>query len=143
MASEAAPAAAEACLAVRRAASLAIAIAACCVASACFRGSPDPVAIAWSLTDANTTAATRVRVTLRDSRGPLSGATLTLEGHMSHPGMAPLVAAVTETTAGVYEGHLRFTMTGDWTLVVTGSLPDGTRLTEQQRFEIRGAPPAA
>ncbi len=72
---------------------------------------------------------------------PLRGASLTLEGHMSHPGMAPVLAAVDETTAGRYEGRLRTMMAGDWTLVLSGALADGTRVTWQRQIEISGAAP--
>ena len=75
-------------------------------------------------------AATRGTVTLRDGAGrPVRGATLQVQGFMSHPGMAPLVAAATERGDGIYEVTLQFTMAGDWTLRVAGALPDGPRLT--------------
>jgi hypothetical protein len=50
---------------------------------------------------------------------------------MSHPGMTPVVTTVTEGAAGEYEARMHFSMAGDWTLVLTGELPDGSRLTRQ------------
>jgi hypothetical protein len=74
---------------------------------------------------------TSVRITLRDAdRNPIDGAHLQLEAHMSHPGMRPVVASAIERVEGVYEAQLRFTMTGDWVLVLTGTMRDGTRVTE-------------
>jgi hypothetical protein len=55
---------------------------------------------------------------------------------MSHPGMAPVTAAVVERGEGVYEAALRFTMGGDWILVVSGTLRDGTPFSKQ--IEING-----
>jgi len=48
---------------------------------------------------------------------------------MAHPGMAPVIAAATENEAGVYEATLELTMPGSWTIVASGTLPDGRRLT--------------
>jgi hypothetical protein len=44
---------------------------------------------------------------------------------MSHPGMAPVAATVTERPDGIHDVYVRFTMAGDWILHVTGTLPDG------------------
>ena len=72
------------------------------------------------------------RISLHDSaRNPVVGATLHLEGQMSHPGMAPVVSDVIERGGGIYEARLRLTMEGDWTLVLTGELADGGRITKQ------------
>ncbi len=72
---------------------------------------------------------TTVRVTLDDGHGPLRGATVQVEAHMSHPGMAPLVVETRETAAGTYTARIPFSMAGEWTLVATGALPDGRRMT--------------
>lgn len=81
-------------------------------------------------------------VTLRDGRErPVLGAHLEFRGFMSHPGMAPIVAAAAERADGVYEGRLRLSMVGDWIIVVTGSLPDGRTLT--RRIDIDGVQPPA
>jgi YtkA-like len=72
----------------------------------------------------------RVSLVGQDARG-IPGATLRLEGHMSHAGMAPVVTDALDKGDGVYEASLRFTMAGDWVLVVTGALPGGARITKQ------------
>jgi hypothetical protein len=54
--------------------------------------------------------------------------------------MAPVVAHVSERGDGVYEARMQFTMTGDWTLVLTGELSDGRRITKQ--LEVTAVAPA-
>jgi hypothetical protein len=96
-------------------------------------------AITWSLDPAPPITGTPlvVRMTLRDRDGtPISGARLRLEGMMSHPGMAPVIAGVTERGKGEYEAPLQFTMAGDWILLVTGELPGGMPITKQ--IEVNG-----
>jgi predicted hotdog family 3-hydroxylacyl-ACP dehydratase len=85
-------------------------------------------------------AATLATLTLRDrARRPVRGATLQIEGFMSHPGMAPLIATVAERSDGVYEADVRFTMAGDWILLVTGRLPDGRKI--ERRLDVQNARP--
>ncbi len=77
------------------------------------------------------------RLTLRDAaQQPVTGARLRLEGLMSHPGMAPLSAALVERGNGEYDAPLTFTMAGDWILLVTGELADGKTIKKQ--IELNG-----
>jgi YtkA-like len=79
----------------------------------------------------------RVELDVLDASGRrIPAARLRLEGHMTHPGMAPVVADVRERPAGGYEADLSFSMAGDWVLLVTGDLPDGRRLRRQ--FDVPG-----
>jgi hypothetical protein len=108
------------------------------------RNAPDAVRIAWTLEPSPPIAGTPivVRLTLRDrDQKPVTGARLRLEGLMSHPGMAPVTAAVTEKGNGDYEAPLQFTMAGDWVLLVSGELPDG--MPFQQQIEINGVRPTS
>jgi hypothetical protein len=68
------------------------------------------------------------RLAVRDATGPLRGARLRVEAHMSHPGMTPLLVDAAERPDGHYEVPLRFTMAGDWTLHVTGTVAGGRPL---------------
>ena len=52
------------------------------------------------------------------------GATLSVEGHMTHSGMAPVVVPAVDQGDGSYKVVLRFTMAGDWVLTLKGTLPD-------------------
>jgi hypothetical protein len=82
------------------------------------------------------------RLTLRGpAKQAITGARLRLEGHMSHPGMAPVLSAMTERGPGSYEAPLEFTMAGDWILIVTGDLPGLGRITRQ--IEVVGVRPAS
>ena len=63
---------------------------------------------------------------LRDATGAsIHGATVTIEGNMSHPGMPPSLAEAKETTPGIYRADLDLTMAGDWIVQVDAHLADG------------------
>jgi hypothetical protein len=114
---------------------------ACAVAS-CGRAESS-IAVSWSLEPAPPASGreTIAQVTLTDAAGqPVPGARLQIEGHMSHPGMAPITTRLTELADGRYEGRVQFSMAGDWILVVTGELADGTRIDRQ--LEVAGVRPA-
>ena len=67
-----------------------------------------------------------VTVTLTDSGGaPISGASVELEGNMSHAGMVPVLGRAAEVAPGRYQAELEFTMAGDWFILVRAELPDG------------------
>lgn len=67
---------------------------------------------------------------------PISGASVRLEATMTHPGMAPAIAAAEETAPGRYEAGLSLSMAGDWLLIVQAELPDGRIL--QRQHDLRG-----
>jgi hypothetical protein len=124
---------------------IACSLAAACAAPGCDvhwdreRESGEAVSVSWTLDPSPPLAGTSlvVRLTLRDhEQKPITGARLRLEGLMSHPGMAPVTADVTERGNGDYEAPLQFTMAGDWVLVVTGELPGGGQINKQ--IEING-----
>jgi hypothetical protein len=69
---------------------------------------------------------------LSDAGGqPISGATVEIEGNMSHAGMAPVFAQAIEKEPGQYEAPLEFTMGGDWFILAKVTLPDGRHLERQ------------
>jgi YtkA-like len=67
---------------------------------------------------------------------PVAGAHITLEGDMSHPGMAPVFGETNEIAPGHYQGRLQFVMPGDWVVLVHARLANGKRLERQ--IEVRG-----
>lgn len=113
-----------------------IAAAVACVAAAGCDDGPATanVAVTVAVAPAPPQAAAEsiARVTLRDAQGrPVRGARVQIEAHMPHPGMAPVVADAAERGDGIYEARLQFTMAGDWILVATGELADGSRIVPQ------------
>lgn len=121
-------------------------LACCCLAIACGR---DARAVngTWTTEPAPpvTGVATLVRLALQNERGrPLGGATLVLEAHMPHPGMAPITAAMQEREAGAYEARIQLSMAGPWVLVAAGALADGSRITSEYKtaaVQPSGEPP--
>jgi hypothetical protein len=69
----------------------------------------------------------------------VSGAQVSLEGNMSHAGMAPTFGQAAEVAPGSYRGTLEFSMAGDWVISVTARLSDGRQV--EQQFEIKGVRP--
>jgi hypothetical protein len=70
---------------------------------------------------------------------PAPGAQLQVEGHMSHPGMAPVVARAEDLGQGRYRAEFTFTMAGDWSLMVSGRLADGRAV--EHRIDVAGVRP--
>lgn len=74
---------------------------------------------------------------LTDADGSLvQGADVRVEGNMNHAGMKPSFADLEETEPGRYTGTLRFTMGGDWFLLVQAEMPDGE--TVELRRDVPG-----
>ncbi|MFO7302219.1 MAG: FixH family protein [Acidobacteriota bacterium] len=73
-----------------------------------------------------------VRLEVAEASVPLlDAAALELEGHMTHPGMAPEVARLVEDAPGRYRARIRITMAGEWVLLVTGRLANGRPVREE------------
>jgi hypothetical protein len=76
-----------------------------------------------------------------DSGRPVSGASVRLEGDMSHAGMSPVFGEAKESEPGLYRAALGFTMAGDWVVLVHLTLPDGRKVERQ--FDVKGVQQAA
>lgn len=102
------------------------------LAGACGAPRTDDITSSWTLDPSTPTTREPMRLVLalRDARGqPVRGAKLQMAVRMAHPGMAPLVADAIEEPPGSYTGTFQLTMTGDWTVVASGTLADGRRIT--------------
>jgi hypothetical protein len=103
------------------------------LAGACGASSrTDDVTSNWTLDPSTPTSRQPMHLVLalRNRAGePVRGATLQMAAHMAHPGMAPLVADAVEDPPGSYTATFQFTMNGDWTIVASGTLADGRRIT--------------
>ena len=84
----------------------------------------------------------RLVVTLSGaSVATLNQATVSVVGHMTHPGMTPIVAPVTRTEPDIYEAAVDFTMPGSWLLVATVRFPDGRRLESKVPVQVQPRQP--
>jgi len=120
-----------------RAASMTLLAAGLTIAACSGRATP-AANLSWTLTPPSPAVGpATLTMSLRDRAGrALSGGRVRVEGHMSHPGMTPVVADAAEQTPGVYSASFTFTMPGDWVLAVSATLPDGRRV--EQRIEVPG-----
>jgi len=77
---------------------------------------------------------------LADSDGKrVTGAKIVLEADMSHAGMSPVFAEVSEAEPGRYLSHLEFPMAGDWVVLLHITLPGGKKLERQ--IDVKGVRP--
>lgn len=86
----------------------------------------------------------RLSITLKTVDGkPVVGAkNVQVEGTMTHAGMQPVLATAVEQGNGVYVvDQFRFTMAGDWVVIVRGTLPDGRAFETQT--PVNGVKPAS
>jgi hypothetical protein len=82
-----------------------------------------------------------ITINMKDgSEKPIAGATVKLEGNMSHAGMSPVLAEAKEIGPGRYQANMKLTMAGDWDVLVLLTLPDGSEA--DQEFEIKNVAPA-
>jgi len=121
---------------------LAVALAGC--VAACGRTAPAAeVRVEWTLTPTPPAVGPAILVVrCVDFAGePVRGASLKVEGHMTHPGMTPVLADFVEREAGVYHAAFEFTMSGDWILLVSGTVASGGAVRD--RIEVANVRPAA
>lgn len=122
----------------RNRSALLFALTVCSIAAGCQRAAPAPaLTFEWTLTPAASTSGPSV-LALRvvDAAGqPVRGAHLRVEAQMSHPGMAPIIAPLTETGDGRYQAMVQLTMSGDWILLITGTLATGEAV--DHRIDVR------
>jgi hypothetical protein len=82
----------------------------------------------------------QLTIQVADSQGqPVTDARVTVEGNMTHAGMAPVISdAVTDDADGAADGRYRvpfqFTMLGDWVLTITIQQAGGS--ASEQNIEV-------
>jgi hypothetical protein len=76
-----------------------------------------------------------LRLTTR-SHQPVAGARVQVEGDMSHPGMAPVIADALEIAPGDYRAPLNFSMGGDWVVLFHINLSDGRKF--EREMDLKG-----
>lgn len=78
-----------------------------------------------------------ITLNVKDASGkPVTGARISLEGNMSHPGMVPVFADAREAASGRYLSTMELSMAGDWYVIAHVTLPDSRKLDHQ--LEIKG-----
>jgi hypothetical protein len=71
----------------------------------------------------------------------LRAAAVGVVGHMTHPGMTPVVATVTRRGPDIFDAALDLNMPGDWLLVATVRFPDGRRLERRVPVRVQARQP--
>ncbi|MEO7191565.1 MAG: FixH family protein [Vicinamibacterales bacterium] len=124
----------------------ALALAAALSAVACTRPQPahdDVVVLQLTLTPAaprvGTSALAEVTVRSPGNR-PVTGARMTVDARMLHPGMAPVIEPAVDHGDGRYTAAVYFSMAGSWSISATGTLPDG-RSIDRQLSNVTVRPP--
>lgn len=86
----------------------------------------------------HTVGPAEVTVELKDANdAPIENATIQVEGNMSHAGMVPVISEAHAIGSGRYVTRdFEFTMGGDWFIIVTATLPNGERISQQ--FDVKG-----
>jgi hypothetical protein len=72
-----------------------------------------------------------VNFKLEDASKPVIGARITLEGDMTHAGMAPVFGDAKEVAPGEYQGQLSLNMGGDWVVLTHITLANGKKVEKQ------------
>jgi hypothetical protein len=72
-----------------------------------------------------------VNFKLANASTPLTGAHVSLEGDMTHAGMAPVFGDAKEISPGQYQGRLTLNMGGDWVVLLHITLPGGRKVERQ------------
>lgn len=67
---------------------------------------------------------------------PVVGASIHIQGDMTHAGMSPAIADATEVAPGLYSGQLNLSMAGDWVVISHITLRSGETMVDQ--FDLRG-----
>ena len=73
------------------------------------------------------------------SGAAVTGAQITVEGNMSHAGMAPIFAQAKEIEPGRYRSIMELSMAGDWNVTVHVTWSRNGKI--DHTFEIRGVEP--
>ena len=90
--------------------------------------SPDPATVGGAV----------ITLEVRDADGnSVEGATVEVEGTMTHGGMKPVIVETESLGEGKYATKdFKFTMGGDWVLIVRATLADGS--TAAQQVDLKG-----
>jgi hypothetical protein len=107
------------------------------LSGACRRPDTSDVDVRWTLQpERPAVGPATLTVTLGEAHAAASGTEVRVVGHMTHPGMPPVVATTTRRGPGIYEANMTLTMAGDWVLLVTVQLADGRRV--ERRVDVPG-----
>ena len=90
--------------------------------------SPDPATVGDAV----------ITLEIHDADGnPVEGATIEVEGAMTHAGMKPVIVETKSLGEGKYATqNFTFSMGGDWVIIVRATLADGS--TAAQQVDLKG-----
>lgn len=69
---------------------------------------------------------------------PIDSAALKIRADMTHAGMLPIAASTATGEAGVYRIPVRWTMAGEWIIIVEATLGDGRQATRSFDMTVTG-----
>lgn len=103
----------------------------------CRRPEASEVDVRWTLRpERPAVGPATLTITIGETHAAAGGTEVRVVGHMTHPGMTPVVATTTRRGHGVYDAHVDLNMAGDWVLLVTVQLADGRRV--ERRVDVPG-----
>ena len=75
-----------------------------------------------------------------ENDNPVDDAQIAIKADMTHAGMVPILASVTDGDKGLYKVPFKWTMGGNWIITIQATLPDGTIAEETFPITISGDP---
>jgi YtkA-like len=102
---------------------------------------PEGVQVQLEVGDAPKTGNLPVSVYILKNNQAISGATVSVTGNMTHPGMTPVIVTAKESEVGLYKADpFVIEMPGDAVITAEVTLSDGTKFTVNKALTVTQSP---